>query len=299
MADFWHYWNCFDGYEKLVIVDVFGDSASHYYDDVDITFKRIRNNQFFEKSVAKGIINHYVFKSKQDFILRSQRSTSGVFAQQADYEKAYYDGRIDKILEERNKTEDTVLLQYWKNVVTEGFKFDVLKKKFDGSFIELISRNKDCIQSSLSLWSRDTEMACESRGAVNGKIDGTFKFHTDLDDPAWWRVDLNDINGISEVRLFNRLDDSSTIGRSARLAIDIGFTPDHLIEVYRRETDEPFGGIDGNPLIFKPTIPIPGRFVRIRLLTRNYLHLDQVEVYGEPLPNFPQPAPTLATAEQP
>ena len=33
-----------------------------------------------------------------------------------------------------------------------------------------------------------------------------------------------------------------------------------------------------------PNIPIPGRFVRIRLLTRNYLHLDQVEVYGKALP---------------
>jgi hypothetical protein len=33
--------------------------------------------------------------------------------------------------------------------------------------------------------------------------------------------------------------------------------------------------------MFKPEEPIHGRFVRIRLLTRNCLHLEQVEVYGE------------------
>ena len=44
--------------------------------------------------------------------------------------------------------------------------------------------------------------------------------------------------------------------------------------------------MDGNPLVFAPSIPIPGRFVRVRLLERNYLHLDQVEVYGEVLAQF-------------
>lgn len=35
-----------------------------------------------------------------------------------------------------------------------------------------------------------------------------------------------------------------------------------------------------------PTIPVPARFVRVRLLRRDYLHLDQVEVFGEALPGF-------------
>nr|WP_217696458.1 MULTISPECIES: glycosyltransferase family 2 protein [Acidiphilium] len=154
-------------------------------------------------------------------------------------------------------------------------------------------------QSSKSQWSNRRHPSNDALGALDNKADGTFGMHTDIDDKPWWVADFGSTKGISEIRIFNRIDDIGIAARAGRLAIDLAINPDEWLEVYRRETDEPFGGIDGNPLIFKPTIPIPGRFVRIRLLTRNYLHLDQVEVYGEPLPNFPQPAPTLATAEQP
>ena len=117
-------------------------------------------------------------------------------------------------------------------------------------------------------------------------IDGRGKFHTDLEDTPWWRVDLGAVHGIREVRLFNRMELPGIAARANRLAIDIGFDPEHFIEVFRRESDEPFGGVDGHPLVFAPSIPIPGRFVRVRLMERNYLHLDQVEVYGEVLAQF-------------
>jgi hypothetical protein len=151
-------------------------------------------------------------------------------------------------------------------------------------FIRNIARGCAATQSSISEWSRRPNKDDDARGAVDGNITGKAKFHTDIEDSPWWQVDLSSEQGISEIKLYNRVDQGGVAERASRLAIEIGSSPERLIEVYRRETDEPFGGIDGNPLIFKPTIPMPGRFIRIRLLTRNYLHLDQVEIYGESLP---------------
>lgn len=149
-----------------------------------------------------------------------------------------------------------------------------------------IAPGKSTSQSSVAPWSTPRSEAAGPAGAIDGHADGTFGFHTEIEDLPWWMVDLETTYGIQEIRLFNRIDNPGIARRTSRLAIEIGLKPNHLIEVYRRETDEPFGGIDGNPLIFHPSIPIPGRFVRIRLLTRNYLHLDQVEVYGDPLPSL-------------
>lgn len=136
-------------------------------------------------------------------------------------------------------------------------------------------------QSSLSDWSFRRSAENDALGALDGLADGVFGMHTAMEDCPWWMVDLGAVHGIGEIRIFNRLDDPGIAARTARLAIDAGMAEDKMMEVYRRETDVSFGGADGNPLVFCPSIPIPGRFVRVRLLTRNYLHLDQVEIYGE------------------
>lgn len=152
--------------------------------------------------------------------------------------------------------------------------------------LENIALGKTASQSSTSAWSHVRDIVNDSAGGVDGKADGSFGYHTDFEESPWWSVDLASPATIREIRLFNRLDDEGIARRASRIAIDIGFETENLTEVFRRETDVPFGGVDGNPLIFKPSIPIFGRYVRIRLLTRNYLHLDQVEVYGEPLPEM-------------
>jgi hypothetical protein len=149
-----------------------------------------------------------------------------------------------------------------------------------------IAFGKRATQSSVSEWSQYNTPETDAVAALDGQLTGGVKFHTDIEENPWWQVDLGATFGITEIRVFNRMEQPAVAERASRLSIAIGFEVHHLVEVYRRETDQPFGGIDGNPLIFKPTIPIPGRFVRIRLLTRNYLHLDQVEVYGDPLPEL-------------
>jgi len=151
-----------------------------------------------------------------------------------------------------------------------------------------IALGKSATQSSVSQWSAQPTRESDAAGAVNGVINGLQGFHTEIEDSPWWMVDLGSIFAISEICIYNRLDLPPEIPqRASRLAIEIGMDLDSLAEAYRRESDEPFGGADGNPLIWTPPEPVLGRYVRIRLLTRNYLHLDQVEVFGKtpPLPH--------------
>jgi hypothetical protein len=144
-----------------------------------------------------------------------------------------------------------------------------------------LALGKPALQSSLSQWSHSPVLAEDAGGAVNGKIEGSFAFHTAFEDAPWWRVDLEAPCRITEIWLFNRLESPAVQLRAGRLAIDIGSTEHSYTEAVRYESETPFGGADGQPLVLKFATPIPGRFVRVRLLQPAYLHLDQVEVYGE------------------
>jgi hypothetical protein len=143
-----------------------------------------------------------------------------------------------------------------------------------------LSLNKSATQSSISPWSRSATIEADASGAINGIINGQYKFHTNIEDSPWWMIDLEQICGIAEVKIYNRFDDPDLLNRASRLKIEIGIAFDQFVEFFRKESNAIFGGVDGNPLVWIPSIPVPGRFVRITLLDRNYLHLDQVEIYG-------------------
>lgn len=142
-----------------------------------------------------------------------------------------------------------------------------------------LARGKPALQSSVSLWSCHPAPAQDAAGAVSGEISEFHSFHTDLEDGPWWRVDLGGQCPISEIWLFNRMESAAVAQRAARLAVDIGGSETGYQEVYRRGEASAFGGVDGQPLIIRLARPVEGRFVRIRLLGYEYLHLNQVEVY--------------------
>lgn len=136
-------------------------------------------------------------------------------------------------------------------------------------------------QSSVSEWSRAATPEGDAAGAVDGVADDRYGFHTALEDAPWWRVDLGASCRISDIWLFNRLDQPNLAERASQLAIDIGETEAGYKEHFRLEAPTPFGGADGHPLTINFHPPAMGRYVRLRLLNRNFLHLSQVEVYGE------------------
>ncbi len=149
-----------------------------------------------------------------------------------------------------------------------------------------VALGKTATQSSVSEWAAHASPEEDAAGALNGVIDGRQGFHTEIEDSPWWMVDLGDVFGISKIVIFNRMDIPEVAERANHLAVEIGSRQDNLVEVFRREDPRAFGGIDGHPLVFNAGFPVFGRFVRIRLFARNYLHLDQVEVYAEPVPAF-------------
>jgi hypothetical protein len=136
-----------------------------------------------------------------------------------------------------------------------------------------IARGKPATQSSYSKWSRPDD----AQGAVSGRLNGSYHFHTEQDESPWWQVDLGREASLDEVLVFNRIDASSD--RAYDFILKVGPTPDALTAVHSQD-GIPFGGVDGRPA----RVPLTGRtarYVRIELPRRTYLHLDGVEVYGE------------------
>jgi hypothetical protein len=116
----------------------------------------------------------------------------------------------------------------------------------------------------------------ESKGAVDGKKDGGYGFHTQSEPNPWWQVDLGSANPVTEIRIFNRLDCCSE--RARTIQVLLSNNGNNWTRVFANN-GVVFGGKDGKPLI----VPVSGysaRFVRLQLAETNYLHLDEVEVYG-------------------
>jgi cephalosporin hydroxylase len=113
------------------------------------------------------------------------------------------------------------------------------------------------------------------QGAVNGIKTGTFGFHTWVEDRPWWKVDLGEQRTFDAVRIFNRLD-LYCAARAASLEIEVSNDDARWSVIYLHDGSS-FGGIDEDPLF----VEVPGtkaRFVKISLRSRNFLHLDEVEI---------------------
>ncbi len=146
-----------------------------------------------------------------------------------------------------------------------------------------LAYGKPALQSSVSQWSNKPTPAQDAAGAVNGEVGMSQGFHTELEDEPWWRVDLGMMCSITEIWLFNRLDNVAVAKRACKLAVEIAGKQAAYTEICRYDSPQHFGGADGEPLTIRFDPGKEGRFIRIRLLARDYLHLNQVEVYGTPL----------------
>lgn len=137
-------------------------------------------------------------------------------------------------------------------------------------------------QSSLSPWSRAPTPAGDAAHAVNGTVSGDYGFHTFRELQPWWMVDLGRPCLVQEIRIFNRLTAESA--RSNNLSIWRSANARGWTLVHRRASDTPFGGADGEPLIVPCGTGVVARFVRVELDGTDFLHLDEVEVWGFPFP---------------
>lgn len=141
-----------------------------------------------------------------------------------------------------------------------------------------VARFRPTAMSSVSQWSRDQDPEVESRGGNDGNIQGGCGFHTDFERDPWWQVDLEDFYAVERVVVFNRLDLPE---RCTRLSVSGSEDGRSWALCAVKLDDAVFGGADGKPYVFAFAPPFRARFVRITLIGEGFLHLDEIEVYGE------------------
>ena len=138
-----------------------------------------------------------------------------------------------------------------------------------------ISRGKQATQSSMPPWATDTNWEKNASAALNGRVDGSRKFHTALEDNPWWQVDLGGFATIREIRIHNTTDETTQRFKNFSLGVSIDGTT--WVEIAHKQDDTP---LTGGPFIWNGPGPAWARFVRATLLGRDFLHLDQGEVFG-------------------
>lgn len=143
-----------------------------------------------------------------------------------------------------------------------------------------IAIGKPATQSSVSPYSRNPQVRLDAAGAVNGLVTGSFGFHTGRDSPPWWMVDLEAVYRIAEIWVFNRLD---LAGRARGLRLLTSTSGRDWRQVYEHPPGRTFGGAYGTPLMAVMDGTATARFVRIELPETQYLHLDQVKIFGDPV----------------
>ena len=130
------------------------------------------------------------------------------------------------------------------------------------------------VSSALAGW------AGSAAAAVNGRASGRFAFHTDLSLQPSWELDLQSVQQLKAVRLFNRGDacQERALGLQVEVSVD-----GQAYKLLHTQTT-PFGGLaDGAPALVDLRAaqpPVCARYLRLSLPREDYLHLDQVEVYA-------------------
>ncbi len=275
-----HGWNADTG-GHMRRVNVLGDDMAEYYDDPAGRSAAWVNEPGRAEAIYRtALIHHYAFKSAGDFLHRYHRGTGGDHAAQLHWKQVWDSGGADAFLSTINCVEDNSLHDYWSAQLAPA-RMLALYPPPPGEDVAL---GKPCAQSSVPDWlAAENATACAGR-ATSGEIGASYAFHTDLETDPWWQVDLLRRHAIAEVRIYNRMDHSQHVGRAANLQIWLSDDGEAWRHALRKDDGIAFGGIDGRPLRWRPRTPEAARFVRISLIGRQYLHLNQVQVFGPEAP---------------
>jgi hypothetical protein len=114
-------------------------------------------------------------------------------------------------------------------------------------------------------------------GGANGLRTGTYGFRTSFEPRPWWIVDLLAHHRLAEVHIYNRGDSSADAVKDLDVLASADGATWATLHSYCEP--EPFG-VDGSPLVVRPSVDGPFRFVMVRMKGSGCLSLDEVEVYG-------------------
>jgi hypothetical protein len=116
----------------------------------------------------------------------------------------------------------------------------------------------------------------DAAGGCDGIIDGKWGFHTGKARNPWWQVDLGESQSISRVVVWNRCQAAE---RAGRLKVRLSDDAQNWRTVYQHDGTVFYGFTNQKPLEVK-LAGLGARFVRIELPGEEFLHLEEVEVFG-------------------
>ncbi|MCX6928754.1 MAG: discoidin domain-containing protein, partial [Verrucomicrobia bacterium] len=132
-------------------------------------------------------------------------------------------------------------------------------------------------EASLVATNQAALLPCQdAAGGCDGVKDGGQGFHTDKQDQPWWQVDLGQPQAIGRIIIWNRCECAE---RASRLQICLSDNGRDWQVVYRHDGQTFYGFTDHKPLTVQLANQA-GRYIRIELPGNDYLHLDEVEVFG-------------------
>lgn len=259
--------------------DVLGNDMWEYYGRPRMFNDLYEPPGVVERMRAEAVLHHYAFKSRRAFLERVRRGLHGEFANQAMWGDRVATGETEAFLEVINQVEDTTLKDYWEGRLRLRTQPTAVEPAADEP---LASLGKPALQSSVRNPAAGTAEVQAGR-AVDGQVTGRFSFETAEEAAPWWQVDLLQTHAVAEVRLYNRMDDLALSRRAARFRLSASDDGARWRPVHEKLDDAPFGGADGRPFRWRPSPPIEARFLRLTLISRGPLHLDQVRVFGVPI----------------
>jgi hypothetical protein len=275
---FWHF---LDNYhiQGLRCRDVLHATMDGYSTDFPQSTKPFMQREGFAKAVlARAYIAHFQFKSEEDFLRRWRR---GGFPNGEQWRAAYETGVHKSILDTNNQVYDPYLAEYWHRYTAPAMRFGLRAPPIPLPYSN-IALNKPSWQSSVfEPDGVEPALSRVSGAGNNGVRTGLYGFHTKFETRPWWVIDLLAPYRIAEIHIYNRRDDPAVAARANDLDVHQSEDGINWVTLLSNTGPKPFG-LDDTPLtVFgKPAASI--RYVMLRLRSANYLHLDEIEVYGYP-----------------
>jgi len=132
------------------------------------------------------------------------------------------------------------------------------------------------LRSEAELVSKPVTTRDDAAGGCDGVIDGQWGFHTGQSPEPWWQVDLGTTQQIDRVVIWNRCQAAE---RAARLRLRLSNDGQAWRTAYQHDGTVFYGFTDKKPLEVRLT-NAAARLVRVQLPGTEYLHLDEVQVFG-------------------
>ncbi|MCC6103547.1 discoidin domain-containing protein [Acetobacter sp.] len=218
-------------------------------------------------------ISHFFLKSHADASRRIARGTGGNFSGQSAWaSKVESKSDLVEYLKEFNAVEDIFLRNKWEQFHTPEEKDYYIPLPLGKN----ISEGCVCFQSSISPWSGDgADASSDAMRVVNMPANGLHKHHTEVEQSAWWMIDLGAIKNMNEIRIFHRKERNVEV---KNFRIEISSDNKLWKVIFETQKDYRFGGVDGKPFIFRTHGEIC-RYVKISLSEFGAIHFDRVEIY--------------------